>query len=789
MTMAGVIQEVQRPTLVIAHNKTLAAQLCNEFRTFFPDNAVEYFVSYYDYYQPEAYVPSRDLYIEKDSAINQEVDRLRHAATAAVFARRDVIVVASVSCIYGLGSPETYEMNMQILRRGEEIDRDAAAAQTRLDPVHAQRQVLSRGSFRVRGETLEVFPAYAETAYPRDAVRRRGRAAAALRPADGRADRGRPRARRDLAGDALQRQGGHDRGRRRRDRPRAERALRELESEGKLLESHRLRQRTQYDMEMLREMGFCSGIENYSRILDGRAPGERPYCLIDYFPKDFVCFIDESHQTVPQIGGMFEGDRSRKQTLVDYGFRLPSAMDNRPQRFEEFLSITPQLLFVSATPGEYERTRSTSVVEQIVRPTGIVDPSVEVRETKNQIDDLMNEVRKRVERNERVLVTTLTKKMSEDLSQYLLEMGFKTRYLHSEIDTLERIQIIRDLRLGEYDVLVGVNLLREGLDLPEVSLVAILDADKEGFLRGETSLIQTIGRAARNIDGHGADVRRQGDEGDAARRSRRPTAGARSSSPTTRSTASPRRRSSRASPTSPSSCSPTPRCRKGPQTRGRRSAGEAEEMPEHELEKMVVELEEEMIAAAEELRFEYAAQLRDELRELRRDLREIQAGEAPAAPERRRRAAARPIAMPQRRTRPAHSLGWPRVEIDRQAIERRDFPIARRGYEPASVDAHLRALASEIEAARARALDRRPGALAGDDRRHAGAEHPRGRRGGRSRHRAPSSRRRRDDARAGRARRGAHARGRDCAGARARRGRRAGDGRAARARRARWTAR
>ncbi|HEV2943671.1 MAG TPA: excinuclease ABC subunit UvrB, partial [Solirubrobacteraceae bacterium] len=501
MTMAATIEAVQRPTLVIAHNKTLAAQLCNEFRGFFPDNAVEYFVSYYDYYQPEAYVPSRDLYIEKDSAINQEVDRLRHAATAAVFARRDVIVVASVSCIYGLGSPETYEMNMQILRRGETIDREKLLRKLVSIQYTRNDTVLSRGGFRVKGETLEIFPAYAESAYRAtlfgDEVER-------LQHFD------------PLTGELIEDDIGHvaiwpathynvkegtiEAGVAAIGEELNERCA-QLEAEGKMLESHRLRQRTQYDMEMLREMGFCSGIENYSRILDGRQPGERPYCLIDYFPKDFVCFIDESHQTVPQIGGMFEGDRSRKQTLVEYGFRLPSAMDNRPQRFEEFLSITPQLMFVSATPGEYERTRSTNVVEQIVRPTGVVDPSVEVRETHNQIDDLMNEVRKRVDRNERVLVTTLTKKMSEDLSQYLLEMGFKTRYLHSEIDTLERIQIIRDLRLGEYDVLVGVNLLREGLDLPEVTLVAILDADKEGFLRGETSLIQTIGRAARNIEG------------------------------------------------------------------------------------------------------------------------------------------------------------------------------------------------------------------------------------------------------------------------------------------------
>ncbi|HEY2202180.1 MAG TPA: helicase-related protein, partial [Solirubrobacteraceae bacterium] len=404
----------------------------------------------------------------------------------------------------------------------------------------------------------------------------------------------------------------------------------QLETEGKMLESHRLRQRTQYDMEMLREMGFCSGIENYSRILDERKPGERPYCLIDYFPKDFVCFIDESHQTVPQIGGMHEGDRSRKQTLVDYGFRLPSALDNRPQTFEEFLSITPQLMFVSATPGEYERTRSTNVVEQIVRPTGVVDPGVEVRETKDQIDDLMNEIRARADRDERTLVTTLTKKMSEDLSAYLLELGFRTRYLHSEIDTLERIQIIRDLRLGEYDVLVGVNLLREGLDLPEVSLVAILDADKEGFLRGETSLIQTIGRAARNIEG---TVLMYADKETKAMKAaieetdrRREIQLAYNEEHGITAATIVKGISDIAEFLQADSKVPKKgRCRRGAE---RRRAGK--ELPENELERMVVELEEEMAVAAEDLRFEYAAQLRDELRELRRDLREIQASEAPA---------------------------------------------------------------------------------------------------------------------------------------------------------------
>jgi excinuclease ABC subunit B len=629
MTMAATIEAVQRPTLVIAHNKTLAAQLCNEFRTFFPDNAVEYFVSYYDYYQPEAYVPSRDLYIEKDSAINQEVDRLRHAATAAVFARRDVIVVASVSCIYGLGSPETYEMNMQILRRGETIDREKLLRKLVSIQYTRNDTVLSRGGFRVKGETLEVFPAYAESAYRATLFGDEVERLQHFDPLTG-----------ELIEDDIEhvaiwpathynvKEGTIEAGVEAIGRELNARCE-ELETEGKQLESHRLRQRTQYDMEMLREMGFCSGIENYSRILDGRKPGERPYCLIDYFPKDFVCFIDESHQTVPQIGGMFEGDRSRKQTLVDYGFRLPSAMDNRPQRFEEFLSITPQLLFVSATPGEYERTRSTNVVEQIVRPTGVVDPGVEVRETKNQIDDLMNEVRKRVERNERVLVTTLTKKMSEDLSGYLLEMGFKTRYLHSEIDTLERIQIIRDLRLGEYDVLVGVNLLREGLDLPEVSLVAILDADKEGFLRGETSLIQTIGRAARNIEG---TVLMYADKETKAMKAaieetdrRREIQIAYNEEHGITAATIVKGISDIAEFLQADSKVP----KKGRSRRGAERKRAGKELPENELERMVVELEEEMAVAAEDLRFEYAAQLRDELRELRRDLREIQS-EAPA---------------------------------------------------------------------------------------------------------------------------------------------------------------
>src|ERR1700753_2450290 len=615
MTMAATIEAVQRPALVIAHNKTLAAQLCNEFRTYFPQNSVEYFVSYYDYYQPEAYVPSKDLYIEKDSAINQEIDRLRHAATASLFARRDVVIVPSVSCIFGLGSPETYNDNCQVIVKGGEVDPDELLRKL----VHLQYNrndtALGRGTFRVRGDTLEVFPAYEETAFRAllfgDEVERLQH----FDPLTG-----------ELIKDDLEHVAIWPATHYNVKEGTMERAVAEighelnerckvLEAEGKLLDAHGLRHRTQYDIEMLKEVGFCSGIENYSRILDGRMPGSRPYCLLDYFPKDFVCFIDESHQTVPQIGGMHEGDRSRKSTLVEYGFRLPSALDNRPQTFDEFLSITPQLVFVSATPGPYERSHSPRIVEQIVRPTGIVDPEVEVRETRNQIDDLMNEIRVRVDRDERTLVTTLTKKMSEDLTDYLLEMGFRVRYLHSEIDTLERIQIIRELRLGEYDVLVGVNLLREGLDLPEVSLVAILDADKERFLRGATSLIQTIGRAARNVDGR---VIMYADKETAAMRSALDETD--------------RRRAIQRAYNEEHGITPETIVKgisdiaeflmsdsKVPKSRRRRQRA-ASSMPPAEIERAIVELEEEMLAAAEDLRFEYAAKLRDEIRDLKREL-------------------------------------------------------------------------------------------------------------------------------------------------------------------------
>jgi excinuclease ABC subunit B len=618
-TMAFTIEQIQRPALVIAHNKTLAAQLCNEFREFFPDNSVEYFVSYYDYYQPEAYVPSSDLYIEKDSSINQEIERLRHAATASLFGRRDTIVVASVSCIFGLGSPEKYDRLMLMLKRGDMYDRDAILRKLVDIQYSRNDQVLSRGSFRVRGETLEVFPAYAETAYravffgdeiesvhefdPLTGELLKELRYAAVWPATHYATDTKTIERAVVE-----------------IRDELEARCKELEEQGKLLESHRLRQRTQFDMEMLRELGFCNGIENYSRILDGRAPGERPYCLIDFFPEDFVCFIDESHQTVPQIGGMYEGDRSRKQTLVDYGFRLPSALDNRPQTFDEFLQRTPQIVFVSATPGDFERNHSSRIVEQIVRPTGVVDPEVDVRETKNQIDDLMEEIRKRVEVEERTLVTTLTKKMAEDLTDYLLEYGFKVRYLHSEVDTLERIQIIRELRLGEFDILVGVNLLREGLDLPEVSLVAILDADKEGFLRGETSLIQTIGRAARNIRGK---VIMYADKETAAMRNAIKETD--------------RRRAIQVAYNEEHGITATT-IQKGisdisdflmqeskvPTSKGRRRR-DTEGMTAEELRKTIVELEEEMLAAADDLRFEYAAKLRDEIKALRRELAEAEA--------------------------------------------------------------------------------------------------------------------------------------------------------------------
>ena len=499
-TVAWLAERVQRPILVMQPNKTLAAQFANELRQFFPRNAVEYFVSYYDYYQPEAYVPQTDTYIEKDSSLNEEVERLRHSATNSLLTRRDVIVVATVSAIYGLGTPQEYVDRMVRLRVGEEIERDALLR--RLVGIQYARNDLAgtRGTFRVRGDTLEVFPMYEELAVRVEFFGDEIEKLSTLHPLTGEVvteDReiylfpashyvaGPERMERAIGGIEAE----------------LDERLAELERQQKLLEAQRLRMRTSYDIEMMRQIGTCSGIENYSRHIDGRGPGSPPNCLLDYFPEDFLLVIDESHVTVPQIGGMYEGDMSRKRTLVDHGFRLPSAMDNRPLRFEEFVDRIGQTVYLSATPGNYELARSDGFVEQLIRPTGLIDPEVIVKPTQGQIDDLMGEIRLRAERSERVLVTTLTKKMSEDLTDYLLENGIRTRYLHSEVDTLQRIALLRELRMGEYDVLVGINLLREGLDLPEVSLVAILDADKEGFLRSAKSLIQTIGRAARNVSG------------------------------------------------------------------------------------------------------------------------------------------------------------------------------------------------------------------------------------------------------------------------------------------------
>src|SRR5881398_2114850 len=614
-TMAWIIEQVQKPALIIAHNKTLAAQLCNEFREFFPQNSVEYFVSYYDYYQPEAYVPQADLYIEKDSSRNDDIDRLRHSATSNLLSRRDVVIVASVSCIYGLGSPEEYKERVVFLTVGEEQDRDLVLRKL-IDIQYARNDtLLGRGRFRVKGDVLEIQPAHSETAYR---VAFFGDEVEAITHFD------------PLTGEVLSRL----------DtitvfpatqyvtsKPTIERAtveikhelneqVKKFESEGRMLEAHRIRQRTEYDLEMMRELGFCNGIENYSRILDGRPAGSAPHTLLDYFPSDFVVFVDESHQTVPQIGGMYEGDRSRKQTLVDFGFRLPSALDNRPLRFDEFLQKVPQMVFVSATPGPWELRHSKRVAEQLIRPTYVVDPEVELRATKNQIDDLLGEVRTREAAGERVLVTTLTKKMAEDLTDYLLESGVKARYLHSEIDTLERIQIIRELRLGEYDVLVGVNLLREGLDLPEVSLVAVLDADKEGFLRGQTALIQTIGTSGRHVDGRVlmyADKLTEAIKGaldETNRRRAKQLAYNEEHGITPESiqkgVSDIAEFLSLESPTVPG--------------RRRRDGRKVEGMSPEELEKLVITLEEEMFTAAEELRFEYAAKLRDEIKDLRREL-------------------------------------------------------------------------------------------------------------------------------------------------------------------------
>jgi excinuclease ABC subunit B len=618
-TIAHVVEAIQRPTLVIAPNKSLGAQLANEFREVFPDNAVEYFVSYYDYYQPEAYIPTTDTYIEKDSSVNDEIERLRHAATAALLSRRDVLIVASVSCIYGLGSPEEYEG--QILRpyKGTEIPLEFAMQ--RLVDIQYQRNQVSRarGTFRVTGDTLEVFPPYEQIGtrieWWGDTIQR----VTQFDPLTG-----------EIVGELTETTvfpashyvASDDRMKRALGTIEEElhQRLAELNDQGKLLEAERLRMRTSYDLEMMREVGFCSGIENYSRHIDGRGPGTAPYTLLDYFPDDYLVVIDESHVTVPQLHGMYEGDLSRKSTLVEHGFRLPSAIDNRPLRFDEFTERVHQVVFMSATPGDYELRRSKRIVEQIVRPTGLIDPEVQIRPTKGQVDDLIEEIRKRAENDQRVLVTTLTKKMAEDLTDYLVEMGIRVRYLHSEVDTLQRIEILRDLRLGEFDVLVGINLLREGLDLPEVSLVAILDADKEGFLRSETSLIQTIGRAARNVDGTVlmyADRITDSMKSAISETQRRRMIQLQYNTDNDIDPQTIRRRvSDILLSLGGDTTAPTPK-------RERRKRPTHPEMPAEELGRLIQSLEEEMHEAAKDLRFEYAARLRDEVVDLRKELKAL----------------------------------------------------------------------------------------------------------------------------------------------------------------------
>jgi excinuclease ABC subunit B len=624
-TIAWTIEKVQRSTLILAPNKSLAAQLAQEMKEFFPKNRVEYFVSYYDYYQPEAYIASSDTFIEKDSSVNDEIDRLRHSATAALLTRRDTIVVASVSCIYGMGNPEEYRGNLLELHVGVEYDQRSILR--RLVDLQYDRNdmTLGRGNFRVRGDTIEIQPAYDETVTRiemfGDTVERitiidaltgetvNDMSEVLIFPAT-----------HYVAGDERMRKAvvgiEHE----------LQVRLKQFETEGKLLEAQRLRMRTQYDLEMIAEVGFCNGIENYSMHIDGRSPGEPPFTLLDYFPDDYLLVVDESHVTIPQLHGQFAGDRSRKATLIEHGFRLPSAADNRPLQFEEAMQRINQCVFLSATPAKFEIATSQQVVEQIVRPTGLVDPEVIVRPTKGQIDDIIEMVNGRVEVGDRVLITTLTKKMAEDLSEYLLEQGLKVRYLHSNIDTIQRIEILRALRLGEFDVLVGINLLREGLDLPEVSLVAILDADKEGFLRSETSLIQMIGRAARNVNGQVvmyADKRTPSMDraiGETQRRRERQIAYNKDHNidPQTIRKAvgdilSVLRPSEGATPTS----------RNGRRDREREKVvSELRSLPQQELGRLIQTLEEEMNLAASELKFEYAARLRDEMKDLRRELRD-----------------------------------------------------------------------------------------------------------------------------------------------------------------------
>src|SRR4051794_23060078 len=624
-TVAWTIQEVQKPTLVLAPNKSLAAQLANEFREFFPRNRVEYFVSYYDYYQPEAYIPSSDTYIEKDSSVNDEIDRLRHAATSALLTRNDVIVVASVSCIYGLGSPEEYRDHYLVLKPGEESDQRSILRQL-VDMNYERNDLnLTRGKFRVRGDTIEIHPAYDETAVRIELFGDEIEQITVVDPLTGE----RVQTLEELIVFPASHYVASDE-RMQKAIVRIEAELQErlayFEREGKLLEAQRLRMRTQYDLEMMQEVGYCNGVENYSGPIDGRSPGEAPSTLLDYFPKDFLVVVDESHVAVPQLHGQYEGDRSRKEVLIEHGFRLPSAADNRPLRFDEFTERVPQVVFLSATPSPYELQVSTQVVEQIVRPTGLVDPEVIVKPTKGQIDDLLEQINDRVGRGDRVLVTTLTKKMAEDLTDYLLELGVRVRYLHSNVDTIQRIEIIRDLRLGEFDVLVGINLLREGLDLPEVSLVSILDADKEGFLRSETSLIQMIGRAARNVDGQvvmyadkvtasmqkAIDITQQ-------RRLRQINYNLENGiNPQTIRKAV----GDILSLLRPDDTSPVPGKDRRRQRERDKVQRELKTLPQQELNRLIMTLEEEMHEAAAELKFEYAARLRDEVNDLRRELRD-----------------------------------------------------------------------------------------------------------------------------------------------------------------------
>ncbi len=622
-TIAWTIEKVQRPTLVIAPNKALAAQLANELRSFFPDNRVEYFVSYYDYYQPEAYMPTSDTFIEKDSSVNDEIERLRHATTASLLTRRDTIVVASVSCIYGLGNPEFYRDNLLVLAVGEEINQRAALR--RLIEMQYERNdmVLGRGKFRVKGDTMEIHPSYEESAFR---ISLFGDEVESITEVD------------PLTGEHLQEltdlvvfpatHYAADSVVLARAMASIEVELQErlafFEKEGKLLEAQRLRMRTEHDLEMLGEVGFCSGVENYSAPIDGRSAGERPYTLLDYFPDDFLVVLDESHVAVPQLNGQYHGDRSRKATLIEHGFRLPSAADNRPLRFEEFMERVGQVVFLSATPGPWELENSSNIVEQIVRPTGLIDPEVIVKPTAGQIDDLQALIADRVVKDQRVLVTTLTKKMAEDLTDYLLENGARVRYLHSDVDTLERIEILRDLRLGEFDVLVGINLLREGLDLPEVSLVAILDADKEGFLRSETSLVQTIGRAARNVDGqvvmYADKVTASMDKAISETMRRRKLQQGYNKEHGINPQTIRKAVTDILEMLRPSKEAPMP---EGRNRRAKKLVEGLSEMPHEDLSRLVHTLEEEMNEAAGDLRFEYAARLRDEIREMQRELRDL----------------------------------------------------------------------------------------------------------------------------------------------------------------------